>query len=521
MSLFKMKNIFKICVLASFFMMSCESYLEEAFPNPNAPVKITAADALPAIIANVARGNQFDSRFLGRYIQNWTVTAGGGSWDRQGYDPNSDNAGEKWRSHYFTTGQNAINMIKDGKAEGKPEYAAAGFAIFAYSWLTLTDYHGDVILKQAFQTDRLTFDYDSQEDVYKTVAAFCDSADTYAAQAKSKGVSSDFKVADKWLFDGDIDRWKYFVSGVRAKLAHRYSLKSSYKPDDVIKAVDQSFPSVGSEAHIKFNNGPAAADDANFYGPRRNNMGTYRPTDFTIRLMDGTVYKDVKDPRMAYLFRPSDDGTFRGLKVNSGETASLPLNRKTYNFFGVVNSTVAPAGGVDVNARTFFKNDSPYPLMTRSELLFIKAEAQFLKKDVSAAYFSLEQAIRANFEMYTSRFTGYKAMTQADIDAYIKAVLPTESSALSIKDIMVQKYLALWGWGNEETWVDLRRYDFSPDVYPTWVVDTFYPDNLGKMAYRVRPRYNSEYLWNVESLKKINGLNTDYHTTKIWFAIRQ
>jgi Starch-binding associating with outer membrane len=514
----KMKKIYILFMMASLTLMSCESYLEEAFKNPNSPTKISSAEALPSIIANLARGIQFDSRFLGRYVQNWTITGPGGSWDRQGYDPNSDNAGEKWRSHYFAIGQNAKNMIRDAKAEGKPEYAGAGFAIFAFSWLQLTDYHGDVILKQAFDTERLTFDYESQEDVYKYVAVLCDSADFYINQAKQKSVSADFANADKWLFNGNIDQWKQFVSGVRAKLAHRYSLKSTYKADDVIKFVDASFPSTAVEASIKFNNGPADASDANFYGPRRNNMGAYRPTDFTIRLMDGTVYKDVKDPRMAYLFRPSDDLTFRGLTVNAGEVASLPLNRKTYNFFGVLNSTIAPAGGVDANSRTFFKNNAPFPIMTRAELLFIKAEAQLIKKDNAGALKSVEEGIKANFEMYRTKYTGYKTITDEEVSTYITSVLPATAADLTIKDIMVQKYLALWGWGFEEIWVDLRKHKYNPEVFPTWKIDVFYPDNLSKTAQRVRPRYNSEYLWNVEALKKVKGTDTDYHTIDMWFS---
>ena len=513
-----MKKSYIIIVLMSSLLMSCKSYLEEAFPNPNLPTKVSAAEVLPSIEANLARGIQFDARFLGRYVQNWTITTAGGSWDRQGYDPNSDNAGEKWRSHYFGIGQNAINMIRDGKAEGKPEYAGAGFAIFAFSWLQLTDYHGDVILRQAFDATKLTFEYDTQEDVYKYVAVMCDSADFYIAQAKQKPVSADFIAADKWLFDGNLDQWRQFVSGVRAKLANRYSLKSSYKPDDVIKYVDASFPNSNSEAYIKFNNGPADASDANFFGPRRNNMGAYRPTDFTIRLLDGTVYKDVKDPRLDYFFKPSDDAIFRGLKVNAGEVASLPLNRKTYNFFGVVNSTVAPAGGVDANARTYFKNNSLLPIMTRSELLFIKAEAQLLKKDNAGALKSFEEAILSNFEMLKNKFTGYKTFTTEDVTKYMAKIMPAAGTDLTMKDIMVQKYIALWGWGFEETWVDLRKYKYNPDVFPTWLIETFYPDNLGKVAQRVRPRYNSEYLWNVEALKKIKGVEPDYHTIDMWFA---
>ena len=45
-----------------------------------------------------------------------------------------------------------------------------GKAVLVWShWLTLTDYYGDVILKEAFNTDQITFKYDTQEDVYNYV----------------------------------------------------------------------------------------------------------------------------------------------------------------------------------------------------------------------------------------------------------------------------------------------------------------------------------------------------------------
>ena len=43
-------------------------------------------------------------------------------------------------------------------------------------------------------------------------------------------------------------------------------------------------------------------------------------------------------------------------------------------------------------------------------------------------------------------------------------------------------------------------------------------DNGGKPMQRVRPRYNSEYLWNLEALKKIGADKPDYHTVKMWFT---
>lgn len=45
--------------------------------------------------------------------------------------------------------------------------------------------------------------------------------------------------------------------------------------------------------------------------------------------------------------------------------------------------------------------------------------------------------------------------------------------------------------------------------------------NHGSPCYRIRPRYNSEYMWNVpslESLKPISGTAENYQCSIPWFA---
>jgi hypothetical protein len=513
--IFQMKKI-AILFILGFGLSSCEKYIDDAFLNPNAPTVAKPAKVLPAIIANMSRGIQFDSRMLGRYVQYWTLTGAGSTWDRMGYDPNSDNGGEKWRTHYWNLGLNVINMMNDARAEGKPEYVGAGNAIMAWSWLALTDYHNEVILKEAFNTSALTFKYDTQEEVYQTVATLCDSAITNFDRVGS--VSEDFKVADNFMNKGDIQKWKKFTYAVKAKMLHRYALKSNYNPDEVIAAVNASLASADDDIFITFNNGPASSADANFYGPRRNNLASYRPTDLIIRYMDGNVFEGVNDPRKDYFFKPSADGVTRGVKTAAGEAAATPAARRTFNFFGFV-STAAPAGGVDTEARTYFKNDAPFPLITYSDMQFIKAEAAFRKGDRAMALDAYRKGIKGNFDMLKKYFTGYTDFTEQQATDYVNAVSPASATALTISDIMIQKYIALWGHGFEETWVDLRKFQYSPEVYKTFEPPTnLFPDNFNKLVYRVRPRYNSEYLWNVEELTRIGGLNQDYHTIEPWFV---
>ncbi len=92
---------------------------------------------------------------------------------------------------------------------------------------------------------------------------------------------------------------------------------------------------------------------------------------------------------------------------------------------------------------------------------------------------------------------------------------------------MLQKYISTWGWGFFETWSDMRRYhydvgveDESEAIYQGFALpDPLYEANNGEPAYRARPRYNSEYMWNQEALEELNAFEEDYHTYETWFSI--
>ena len=43
-------------------------------------------------------------------------------------------------------------------------------------------------------------------------------------------------------------------------------------------------------------------------------------------------------------------------------------------------------------------------------------------------------------------------------------------------------------------------------------------DNGGKIVQRIRPRFNSEYVWNRPGLDAVGGLALDYHTKPLWIT---
>jgi len=515
-------------ILASVLLFSgtsCKKYLDEAFPNPNKPVVVDPDLVFPTITSNYARGLFFDARFLGNYISYWHRTTTGITWERMGYDPGSDNGAEKWRTHYWNLGKNLLNVIDDGRNTNRPEYAGAGWAMFAFSWLQLADYHGDVILDEAFRSEQLTFKYNTQDQVYDYVKVLCDSAIFYLNQVTSPSDGFATK-GDKYFYAGNIDRWKKFTYGVKALVYHRYINKSNYSADSVIKYANLSFSSTADDAIIKFDASlaPISTNALNFYGPTRNNLATYRASKYLIDLMNGSVFfknspDSVIDPRRDYIFRPDSNGTFNGLPPNNGFTGFTSKTRP-WNFWGfeavVTPTTVA---NNDAQARTFFKNVSPFPILTYSWIQFVKAEAAFKKGDMTTAKTAYIAGINGSFDLLTSsHYTGYTTISAAARNSYINDPLVTPPT-LTLSHIMLQKFVSLWPYGMEEVWVDLRKYQYNPGIFIGYVpVASLYPDNGGKLVQRGRPRYNSEYLWNVSALQAIGATALDYHTVPVWFT---
>jgi len=104
-------------------------------------------------------------------------------------------------------------------------------------------------------------------------------------------------------------------------------------------------------------------------------------------------------------------------------------------------------------------------------------------------------------------------------------IVPT-TSPLTLSHVMSQKYIALWGWGHNEIWMDMRRYHYTDPVSGLQVFRGFapplpanlYPDNGGLVVQRIRPRYNSEYVWNQAGLAAIGALAANYHTKLLWIT---
>jgi hypothetical protein len=468
---------------------------------------------------------QFDGRFVGHYTQEWISTSTNlspaSTWGRMGYDPGSDNGAQQWRDVYWSLGQNLIDMNTKAAAEQRWDLLGVGLILKAWGWQVLTDLHGEIIIKEAIDQSRTAFDYDSQDFAYQEVKRLLDSA-IVLLQRTDGAVDPVYLGRGDRIYNGDRTKWLKLAHGLLALNLNHYSNKAAYAPAQVIAEVDQSFAGNADDALMAYPGVSTDNADRNFWGTTRDNITLYRQTQFVVNLMNGTQFGGVDDPRRTRMLSPSPDGQYRGLDPNVAGFGALTTAQQPNNFYGYAGST-----RLGLPSRYLFSDKSKIPVMTYAQLQFVKAEAALRAGDQATALTAYRNGISSHIDFVNARNLDDgqtpPQITLAEKNAFLgsPAIVP---AVLTLSHIMSQKYIAQWGWGHNEIWMDMRRYHYTdPDAVSGTQVfrgftppTTLYSDNGGKIVQRIRPRYNSEYVWNRAGLEVIGGLASDYHTKPLW-----
>ncbi len=524
----------------------CDNFLD-VNNNPNGPsaATVSANLYLSPMLNWLVADPQWDtySGGINNYVQNFMDASTGYRhtvFDRMG-DYNTDNGKQAWRDVYWSWGQNLIDMNTKSQAEQRWDLLGVGMILKGWGWMELAGLHGNIIVSEAFDPSRSKFDYDTEKTALDTAMADLDSA-IVLLQRTDGGVDAAYLAVGDHIYNGDRTKWLKFAYGARAILENRYSNKASiYNPTQIIADVDKSFTSNDDDALLKYLG--TQHDDLNFFGPTRDNLDAKRQTQFALSLMDGTVFGGTVDPRMSRMLAPSPDGQYRGLDPNQTLYGALSTAQRPMNVFGYANT---PAGGSI--GRYLFADHEKTPVMTYSQLQFTKAEAAFRAGDKATALEAYRNGISSHIDFVNARNQDdnqtqggrctaptvcappVTLISDAEKTAFLADpnIVPSAAN-LTMTDIMSQKYIAQWGWAFYEQWMDMRRFHYTDhyageaqQAFPNFSPpNVLYVLNDGKVIYRLRPRYNSEYVWNSDALSKIqpiSGLADDYQTSMLWIV---
>jgi len=559
------KSIIYIAGLAVLFVAGagCKKYLD-INSDPDTTQSPSNSSVLPQCLAAMATGLQSDGGlYVAKYTQNWFTSASTSAsilYDQQGYSWSGGTMAATWTLLYTAMGGNLNYMIENGIKGNTPVFTGVALALKAWSFQHATDYNSDLPFYDAFK-DTTAFHYDTQEAIYKGVDSLCRLSLSYLNQVTDPTVSSSKLAIGDMVYNGDIAKWKKFVYGVLARNWHHQTNKASYNADSVIKYCDNAMAAVTDDFCVPFD--ATVNNNSNYFGTFRDNMGAMRFSNFIVKLLDGTILSgsnafNNRDPRMAFMLSASQDttngnGGYRGVDPAQGDPY-ITLTGTTYtvgsaNWINARKRVATPWGDSiyanpsaaifnNATGKYLFQNKAVFPIMTYAEMQFIKAEAELRKADKAAAYTAYLAGINAHFDFINRSYNAVRGannlfstttLTAAARTKYLAGLnVKQTSTALTLSDVMLQKYIALWGWGFFETWVDLRRFhyiDLDPvtgtgqQVYLGFLLPSpLYSLNASKPVYRVRPHFTSEFTYNLSELQRL-GINTNtYHTKEMWFS---
>lgn len=240
-----MKTFYRIIPVVCILMLSaCDSFLD-VNTNPNYPETTAPSALLPSIISN-----GFNQYFLGTLVSSHFSQQIAGRTANNGSDQFFlTNLASPFNDTYFRSSGNIPPMLKTATAEGSWYYVGAGKTLMAALLFHLTDLHGDIPYSQAYQGGvNFTPQYDSQEQVYAAMHKLLDEALVEFNKPSSFRALGSADI----LFAGNVQRWKRFVYGLKARQLNHLTRKSTYSAQAVLAAVDSALTNNSDDAQVSF-----------------------------------------------------------------------------------------------------------------------------------------------------------------------------------------------------------------------------------------------------------------------------
>ena len=323
-----------------------------------------------------------------------------------------------WNSTYgnLINIKQMIEKCEEGRVNaGQKDVLGIGQVLWVLCYEALTDLHGDIPYSEALVSP--TAKLDKQEDIYKDLFTRIDEAIAAldeAAKAKVNNVGN-----QDLLFSGDPAKWLGLAHAVKARLL----LNTTFR--------DQSaFAKVIAEGEAALSLGFSGAELGIFNGVDCDNSWTaFQWSRYYVGASKtfADILAERNDPRLdVYAVDYFETG------VTCAPAGDESLAKMT--------ETVGFPLWLDNGAATLH-------IYSLSELYFNIAEAKArLGQDASA---ELLEGVKASFADYEAA-TG-ETLT-AGADEYVAAL-----GAVSLKEVMVQKYIAMARDGHVQTYNDLRR----------------------------------------------------------------
>lgn len=514
-----LKNIICLGISSLMFTSCSEDIMDRINQDTSHPNSVDGKFMVTDIITSTAFNNvggDFNS-YISTYVE-YEVGIDGQLYNAETRvsEPSASSTFEnQWAGVYSTlkAARIVINQCQDGERD-MDNYVTRGIAkvMEAYNGALLTDLFGDVPYSQAALVDEngsplyLNPKIDKQEEIYASVMNTLDEA-IEDLQKSDRSPIGNYDL----LYNGDADKWLKFAYGLKARYSMHMLERSSNQVEDlknILTYIDKSFSSSADQAAFALYDGQNINPLFAFFNSRMAFAGSES-------LVEKLIEK--KDPRLQRIvLSPADkDGV-----------------RSQISGMNDVKLVLAPNGNPEQNMQKYcvssymFANTAPTLLMSYHELMFLKAEALFrLNPNDENVVSALEEAVVAgllNSEISASSAVKYlgsgivetaepitESSAKNHFDSEILPLLKNKDNIL--REIMIQKYLALWGASGEtvESYNDIRRYKFIGEDFVSL---------KNKKSFPLRCPYgNSDVVSNPE-VKAAYGDGSYVYTENVWWA---
>ncbi|UBM61983.1 SusD/RagB family nutrient-binding outer membrane lipoprotein [Candidatus Sulfidibacterium hydrothermale] len=443
-----MKNILK--TIAVVFLTVLVTSCGKDYFDVNTPTSAVSADQLrmndllaPVIYHTIYA--QYDAeRIFGNYSQNFVYQGGGAA--------GTTTISGTWSNVYLYILPNLKTIFQKASAVNATHFDAIARILTAINIGLATDSYENIPYSQAAKaSDNFTPGFDSQEAIYNDIFSLLDAAITELEAPDNSGYTIDDKT--DLIYHGDVSKWLKAAYTLKARYALHLvnKLGAAQAAQKALDAIAKGFTSNDDDFQMFF--------DTKHLNPWYSREVLAKHTgnahdvicDQLVSYMDGTSYPFTggvvtMDPRLP-VYAETDDGSdvYKGY-VSGG--------------YGV--SGDGSQANTDFREEGYYTNaTAPIVIISYSEALFIKAEAEFLANGGTTTSVGTTQA---GYDAYLAGIAANMAKLGVNGTDYLAdPSVAMGADNLKLEDIMWQKYIA--NFLNPETFVDLRRYNFSTDVF--------------------------------------------------------
>lgn len=467
-----MKKLFIIsALLGAMLFTSCEDFLDVNYTQ-DSPISTSVDQVLPVATFYAAQ-ICYDHAEYGVYLcQALTTTSKSqtGSYPySQGWEFLGVNRHPMWRRHFYDLGANIQKMNELAEDKGQYNAILIGRTVMLMSTMLTTDAFGDMPRSQVYQSSSPR--YDTQAEVYEWMHQEVDELLKLYQDPTWVKAPTNLLISDRMdrIYGGDMAKWEGLCKALKARLWLRKLPNwdnNAAVCQEIIRLADDALASFEEPRYYY----PGGVTESNCpWGPfkpiinswesRANRLDQSIPTTFFLHgilgSIDGTYNKTrgfALDPRAARLMESRGDKALWHLESNIGVG---DIDRD--------NEADAISEFPDLLCQS--KESNPYTqntgyiaLITREELMFIKAEAQMWAGDRAGAYETTKAATLENMARYGIREANLEGDALNQYNRFWEIKLPG-ASKFTIADLMQQKYVAMYL--QTEQWTDMRRYNYS------------------------------------------------------------